>query len=117
MYALSSFPSSCSSFLCRGQNQPVLNITNRQAFITAQNHGYALDNALPAGWKPLFVNVNDQTNEVSILSASVLVTVRNSGPFILPWTHSVSCLCGIVGWVGMEELLYVLSHRLLLFKK
>ncbi|XP_015336477.1 carbamoyl-phosphate synthase [ammonia], mitochondrial [Marmota marmota marmota] len=47
----------------RGQNQPVLNITNRQAFITAQNHGYALDNALPAGWKPLFVNVNDQTNE------------------------------------------------------
>ncbi|XP_019512404.1 PREDICTED: carbamoyl-phosphate synthase [ammonia], mitochondrial [Hipposideros armiger] len=47
----------------RGQNQPVLNVTNRQAFITAQNHGYALDNALPAGWKPLFVNVNDQTNE------------------------------------------------------
>ncbi|KAL6052414.1 hypothetical protein STEG23_015801, partial [Scotinomys teguina] len=47
----------------RGQNQPVLNITNRQAFITAQNHGYALDNSLPAGWKPLFVNVNDQTNE------------------------------------------------------
>ncbi|KAF3824180.1 hypothetical protein GH733_008465 [Mirounga leonina] len=47
----------------RGQNQPVLNITNRQAFITAQNHGYALDSTLPAGWKPLFVNVNDQTNE------------------------------------------------------
>ncbi|XP_045152739.1 carbamoyl-phosphate synthase [ammonia], mitochondrial [Echinops telfairi] len=47
----------------RGQNQPVLNVTNRQAFITAQNHGYALDNTLPAGWKPLFVNVNDQTNE------------------------------------------------------
>ncbi|XP_006872806.1 PREDICTED: carbamoyl-phosphate synthase [ammonia], mitochondrial [Chrysochloris asiatica] len=47
----------------RGQNQPVLNVTNRQAFITAQNHGYALDNTLPAGWKPLFLNVNDQTNE------------------------------------------------------
>ncbi|KAI4588305.1 hypothetical protein MJG53_002713 [Ovis ammon polii x Ovis aries] len=47
----------------RGQNQPVLNITNRQAFITAQNHGYALDSTLPAGWKPLFVNVNDRTNE------------------------------------------------------
>ncbi|XP_038604749.1 carbamoyl-phosphate synthase [ammonia], mitochondrial [Tachyglossus aculeatus] len=48
----------------RGQNQPVMNITNRQAFITAQNHGYALDHStLPAGWKPLFVNVNDQTNE------------------------------------------------------
>ncbi|KAK1336607.1 hypothetical protein QTO34_002641 [Cnephaeus nilssonii] len=47
----------------RGQNQPVLNVTNRQAFITAQNHGYALENTLPAGWKPLFTNVNDQTNE------------------------------------------------------
>ncbi|XP_005279740.2 carbamoyl-phosphate synthase [ammonia], mitochondrial [Chrysemys picta bellii] len=48
----------------RGQNQPVMNLLNGQAFITAQNHGYALDsNTLPAGWKPLFVNVNDQTNE------------------------------------------------------
>ncbi|EMP24290.1 Carbamoyl-phosphate synthase [ammonia], partial [Chelonia mydas] len=48
----------------RGQNQPVINLLNGQAFITAQNHGYALDsNTLPAGWKPLFVNVNDQTNE------------------------------------------------------
>lgn len=55
----------------RGQNQPVLNVTNRQAFITAQNHGYALENTLPAGWKPLFVNVNDQTNEVSALKKPV----------------------------------------------
>uniref|UniRef100_A0A8C8T1Q0 carbamoyl-phosphate synthase (ammonia) n=2 Tax=Pelusios castaneus TaxID=367368 RepID=A0A8C8T1Q0_9SAUR len=48
----------------RGQNQPVMNLTNGQAFITAQNHGYALESStLPAGWKPLFVNVNDQTNE------------------------------------------------------
>ncbi|XP_069472013.1 carbamoyl-phosphate synthase [ammonia], mitochondrial [Ambystoma mexicanum] len=48
----------------RGQNQPVLNKMNGQAFITAQNHAYGVDaNSLPAGWKPLFVNANDQTNE------------------------------------------------------
>ncbi|XP_078536709.1 carbamoyl-phosphate synthase [ammonia], mitochondrial [Lissotriton helveticus] len=48
----------------RGQNQPVLNKMNGQAFITAQNHAYGVDaNTLPAGWKPLFVNANDKTNE------------------------------------------------------
>ncbi|XP_015284737.1 PREDICTED: carbamoyl-phosphate synthase [ammonia], mitochondrial-like, partial [Gekko japonicus] len=48
----------------RGQNQPVVNTINGQAFITAQNHGYAIDSrSLPPGWKPLFVNANDQTNE------------------------------------------------------
>lgn len=76
---LFTFPSLCSfsASLSRGQNQPVLNITNRQAFITAQNHGYALDNTLPAGWKPLFVNVNDQTNEVNALNNPVQLEVRN----------------------------------------
>ncbi|NWW17986.1 CPSM synthase, partial [Falcunculus frontatus] len=48
----------------RGQNQPVLNAVNGQVLITAQNHSYAIDSsALPPGWKPLFVNANDQTNE------------------------------------------------------
>ncbi|XP_054236975.1 carbamoyl-phosphate synthase [ammonia], mitochondrial isoform X2 [Indicator indicator] len=48
----------------RGQNQPVLNAVNGQAAITAQNHGYAIDSStLPPGWKPLFVNANDQSNE------------------------------------------------------
>ncbi|KAM9305925.1 carbamoyl-phosphate synthase [ammonia], mitochondrial [Gastrophryne carolinensis] len=48
----------------RGQNQPVMNSMNGQAFITAQNHAYAVDSkSLPAGWKPLFVNINDQSNE------------------------------------------------------
>ncbi|XP_077304475.1 carbamoyl-phosphate synthase [ammonia], mitochondrial [Lithobates pipiens] len=48
----------------RGQNQPVMSTLNGQAFITAQNHAYAVDNnSLPAGWKPLFVNINDQSNE------------------------------------------------------
>uniref|UniRef100_H3AH65 Carbamoyl-phosphate synthase [ammonia], mitochondrial n=2 Tax=Latimeria chalumnae TaxID=7897 RepID=H3AH65_LATCH len=48
----------------RGQNQPVLNLMNGQAFITAQNHGYGIDSkSLPPGWRQLFVNANDETNE------------------------------------------------------
>ncbi|NXU53477.1 CPSM synthase, partial [Turnix velox] len=48
----------------RGQNQPVLNVLSGQAFITAQNHGYAIDSStLPPGWTPLFLNPNNQTNE------------------------------------------------------
>eukprot|EP00058_Branchiostoma_floridae_P013144 XP_002598632.1 hypothetical protein BRAFLDRAFT_67029 [Branchiostoma floridae] len=48
----------------RGHNQPVLNLLNNQAFITSQNHGYAIDNeTLPPGWKPMFINANDLTNE------------------------------------------------------
>lgn len=36
-----------------------------QAFITAQNHGFGIDStSLPPGWSPLFVNANDDTNEV-----------------------------------------------------
>ena len=50
----------------RGHNQPVLNTGNGQAFITSQNHGFAIDNqSMPPDWKVLFVNANDKTNEVS----------------------------------------------------
>ncbi|PVD34846.1 hypothetical protein C0Q70_06125 [Pomacea canaliculata] len=48
----------------RGHNQPVLNMENGQAFITSQNHGFAINNdTLPPDWKVLFVNANDGTNE------------------------------------------------------
>ncbi|XP_066178522.1 carbamoyl-phosphate synthase [ammonia], mitochondrial [Sylvia atricapilla] len=70
----------------RGQNQPVLNAVNGQAVITAQNHGYAIDSsALPPGWKPLFVNANDQTNEGIMHETRSIFTVQfypdaNPGP-------------------------------------
>lgn len=48
----------------RGHNQPVINQLNGQAFITSQNHGYAIDEkTLPSDWKSLFINANDNTNE------------------------------------------------------
>jgi len=48
----------------RSHNQPVLLMGSDRAFITSQNHGFAVNNnTLPAGWDPLFINVNDNTNE------------------------------------------------------
>ncbi|MEZ5071476.1 MAG: glutamine-hydrolyzing carbamoyl-phosphate synthase small subunit [Bacteroidales bacterium] len=48
----------------RSHNQPVLEVGTDKAYITSQNHGYAIDNnTLPSGWEPLFINLNDDTNE------------------------------------------------------
>ena len=48
----------------RSHNQPVQMEGTRRAFITSQNHGYAVDAAtLPAQWQPCFTNLNDGTNE------------------------------------------------------
>lgn len=48
----------------RGQNQPVRNSLTGDCYITSQNHGYAVDaSTLPSGWKELFQNLNDGTNE------------------------------------------------------
>jgi carbamoyl-phosphate synthase small subunit len=48
----------------RSHNQPVLQVGTHRAFITSQNHGYAIDNnTLPEDWVPLFINLNDNTNE------------------------------------------------------
>ena len=48
----------------RSHNQPVQRVGSTQCFITSQNHGYAVDDkTLPADWEPLFVNMNDGSNE------------------------------------------------------
>ena len=48
----------------RSHNQPVQRVGTTQCFITSQNHGYAVDaSTLPADWEPLFVNMNDGSNE------------------------------------------------------
>ena len=48
----------------RSQNQPVMDLVTRRAFVTSQNHGYAVDDAtLPGDWEPWFQNLNDGTNE------------------------------------------------------
>ena len=48
----------------RSHNQPVQQVGTTRCFITSQNHGYAVDDStLPSDWKPLFVNMNDGSNE------------------------------------------------------
>lgn len=48
----------------RSHNQPVRMIGTNKCFITSQNHGYAVDDeTLSADWEPLFVNMNDNSNE------------------------------------------------------
>ena len=48
----------------RSHNQPVLLKDTNKAYITSQNHGFAINNdTLPGDWEPLFTNLNDNTNE------------------------------------------------------
>lgn len=48
----------------RSHNQPVRQVGTNRCFITSQNHGYAVDNdTIPADWEPLFINMNDGSNE------------------------------------------------------
>jgi carbamoyl-phosphate synthase small subunit len=48
----------------RSHNQPVILSNSNNAYITSQNHGFAINNdTLPPDWEPLFLNLNDNTNE------------------------------------------------------
>jgi carbamoyl-phosphate synthase small subunit len=49
----------------RGGNKPVLDLRTNRAYITSQNHGYAVNPATlgPSGFKPLFINCDDENNE------------------------------------------------------
>lgn len=48
----------------RSHNQPVLDLSTRRAYITSQNHGFAVrESSLSSDWVPWFLNLNDATNE------------------------------------------------------
>lgn len=48
----------------RSHNQPVRVVGTERCFVTSQNHGYAVDSkTLSSDWEPLFVNMNDGSNE------------------------------------------------------
>lgn len=48
----------------RAHNHPVIKVGGTTCYITSQNHGFAIDNqTLGNDWEPLFVNINDNTNE------------------------------------------------------
>ena len=48
----------------RSHNQPVLEVGTDKAYLSSQNHGYAVDNdSIKGDWKPYFTNLNDGSNE------------------------------------------------------
>jgi carbamoyl-phosphate synthase small subunit len=48
----------------RSHNQPVKQMNGNISFITAQNHGFAINtDTLNDEWEPYYVNLNDGTNE------------------------------------------------------
>ncbi|KAI0312366.1 carbamoyl-phosphate synth [Amylostereum chailletii] len=48
----------------RGHNIPCTDALSGRCYITSQNHGFQVDTAtLPPGWKELFKNANDGSNE------------------------------------------------------
>ncbi|CAL1141702.1 unnamed protein product [Cladocopium goreaui] len=61
----------------RGMNQPVVDLRTQRCYITAQNHGFAVDQTtLPQHWVPLMVNANDGTNEGIIHSSKPWFSVQ-----------------------------------------
>ncbi|THV08007.1 carbamoyl-phosphate synth [Dendrothele bispora CBS 962.96] len=48
----------------RGHNIPCTDLQSGRCYITSQNHGFQVDaGSLPSGWKELFRNANDDSNE------------------------------------------------------
>jgi len=48
----------------RSHNQPVLESGTNKAYLTSQNHGYAVSNdSIPDDWRVYFYNLNDNSNE------------------------------------------------------
>ncbi|CAG0879598.1 unnamed protein product, partial [Darwinula stevensoni] len=61
----------------RGHNQPCLHHGTGRCFITAQNHGYAIDaTSLPSDWEVLFTNQNDGSNEGIIHTSKPFFSVQ-----------------------------------------
>ena len=62
----------------RGGNHPVKDLTTGRVYISSQHHGYAVDESSvnPAIAEPLFVNVNDGTNEGLVYKGKNIFTVQ-----------------------------------------
>jgi len=73
----------------RGQNQPCIMVGSKRCFLTTQNHGFAISR-VPEGFKPWFVNANDNTNEGIIHEKLPFMSVQfhpevNPGPMDTEW--------------------------------
>jgi carbamoyl-phosphate synthase small subunit len=61
----------------RGMNQPCIDLRTGRCYITPQNHGYAVNtDTLPNGWKSLFLNANDLSNEGIVHTSKPFFSVQ-----------------------------------------
>ena len=61
----------------RGMNQPCIDLRTTRCYITAQNHGYAVDSdSLPDEWRTMFMNANDMSNEGIIHTSKKIFSVQ-----------------------------------------
>lgn len=73
----------------RSQNQPVALVNSKSCYLTTQNHGFAVGK-IPKGFKPWFINANDQTNEGIIHAKYPFMSVQfhpeaSAGPTDTEW--------------------------------
>jgi len=79
----------------RGLNQPCQDMTSGKAYVTSQNHGYAVDRkTIPKGMVEWFVNLNDDTNEGLKSDEQQIWTTQfhpegNPGPFDTNWVFEL----------------------------
>jgi carbamoyl-phosphate synthase small subunit len=79
----------------RGINQPCQDVISGKAYITSQNHGYAVKaDTIPKGYKQWFINLNDKTNEgLQGIEKKVWTTQFHPegqpGPFDTKWIFSL----------------------------
>ena len=79
----------------RGANQPCIDTRTNRCYITAQNHGFAVDaDSLPAGWQQFFVNANDGTNEGIIHQTRPIFSVQ---------FHPEACAGPAAGSIGRPQ--------------
>jgi len=70
----------------RSHNQPVLEVGTNKAYLSSQNHGFAVDsNTVPTDWNIYFKNLNDDSNEGLIHTTKPFFTTQfhpeaSSGP-------------------------------------
>lgn len=61
----------------RSHNQPAIMVGTNRAFITSQNHGFAVDHSkLEGDWAPYFLNLNDDTCEGIIHKSKPFFSVQ-----------------------------------------
>lgn len=67
----------------RGHNIPCRDLRTKRCYVTSQNHGFAVDvQSLPDDWEPMFVNMNDGSNEG---------IMHKSKPFMSVQFHPEAC--------------------------